>query len=379
MKIGINALYLLPGKVGGTEIYIRNLVKWLLKIDKDNTYVIFINKESRGIFDEFGSGIEVVLCPIQASSRPVRILWEQFMLPFQIWHYKINILLSAGMTSPFFCPSTSVLVIHDLQHINQPRNFSWFYLFFLKNIIYLSTKTADGIVVISEKVKQDLIKFYKIPPENIAVVHHAADHNMFFVRDKDEVVSVRVKYNLPERFVLYIASSLPHKNHERLLQAFRIVKERVPGIKLVLIGARDKGYDVISKRIKEIGLEDDIIFLGWLPFKDIPMIYCASDVFVFPSVHEGFGLPILEAMACGIPVVCSNIEPLTEVAGNAAFFVDPYSPSDIADGILSVIQDQQLQKNLIEKGFKKAGEFTWRNTALKTLSFLTSYKSGKWN
>jgi glycosyltransferase involved in cell wall biosynthesis len=373
LRIGINALFLLPGEVGGSEIYLRNLVKWLLNVDRDNTYIIFINRESIGFFDGTGSRIDVVLCPVKAENRPLRILYEQCVLPVQVRRHKIDVLLSAGMTSPFLCPPTSVLVIHDLQHVNQPRNFHWFYLIFLKSIIFLSAKTSDGIIAISEKVKKDLIKFYRIPSQDIRVIYHAADADMFFRREENEVKKIRIKYRLPERFVLYIASSLPHKNHVRLIQAFEELKSKVSGIKLVLAGTTtNTGNKTIIQEIQKRQLQEDVICLGWIPFEDVPLLYCASEVFVFPSLHEGFGLPVLEAMGCGIPVVCSNIEPLAEIAGNAAVFIDPYAYTEIADGILSIIHNKELRNNLIEKGFAKASEFSWENTARKTLSFMTS-------
>ena len=377
MKIGINALYLIPGKVGGSETYIRNLAKWLVKGGRDNEYFIFINQESQGIFEQLAPGMNVVLCPINAVNRPVRILLEQLILPFQARRYDLDILLSAGMTAPFYCPVTSILVIYDLQHINQPKNFSKIYLMFLRAIIYLSAKSTDGVITISQKVREDIVKYYKIPSEKIAVTYLAIDHNTFLPGDKEDIAQVREKYNLPERFILYPASSLPHKNHERLFQAFQIIKKRVKDIKLVLIGARDKGYDVISEKINRLGLQDDVVFLGWLPFEDIPLIYCLSEVFVFPSLHEGFGIPILEAMGCGVPVVCSGIEPIKEVAGYAAVFVDPYDPVSIAEGVLSALEDDLLRKRLIAEGFKRAKEFTWENTALGTLSFLRSYNKIK--
>ncbi len=123
MRIGINALYLLPGKVGGTEIYIRSLAGWLSKVDKDNEYVVFINRESKGVFENIAPNMKIILCPIKAANRPVRILWEQIVLPVQARLHNIDVLLSAGTTSPFICPVKSVLVIHDLQHVNQPWNF----------------------------------------------------------------------------------------------------------------------------------------------------------------------------------------------------------------------------------------------------------------
>jgi glycosyltransferase involved in cell wall biosynthesis len=186
---------------------------------------------------------------------------------------------------------------------------------------------------------------------------------------------VRKRYGLPDRFILYAASSLPHKNHDRLFQAFRQVRDRIPGLKLVLTGARDKGEETLLQIIQDMGIGQDVQLLGWLPFEDVPSIYHASEAFVFPTLHEGFGLPVLEAMACGIPVVCSKIEPLLEVAGNAALFVDPYSPDGIAAGIIAVLSDGALRDELIQKGLARAKKFTWESTARATLLFLKSVHS----
>ena len=370
MRIGINALYLLPGKVGGSETYIRNLVKSLLKLDQDNTYVIFINKESIGVFQKSAPRLNIVLCPIEATNRPVRILWEQFVLPFQVRRHKIDVLLSAGMTSPFFCPVPSVLVIYDLQHINQPQNFSRLYLFFLKAIIYLSAKSSDGIIAISEQVKKDIIQYYKFGENKIRVAPLAVNHEMFFPMSGDNTTPVRTKYNLPERYLLYAAALLPHKNHARLLPAFREITKELPGTKLVLTGAWDEGQDEITGLISASGLQKDVIMLGWLPFEDIPGLYRDADLFVYPSLHEGFGLPLLEAMASGVPVVCSRMEPLIGIAGNAAVLVDPYDQADIARGTLSILRDQTLRMKLIEAGILRARTFTWERTAADTLAFL---------
>ncbi len=372
MRIGINALYLLPGKVGGSEIYVRNLVKWLPKAGGDNEYFIFINKESAGVFEKLAPEVTVIPCPVRAENRPMRILWEEIMLPFQVKKHKLDALISAGMSAPFFCPAPSFVVIYDLQHINQPQNFNKLYLIFLRAVIYLSAKLSKGVITLSERSKADIVKYYKISPERISVTYLASDASIFYKRGPEEVSAIARKYSLPKRFLLYIASSLPHKNYVRLLDAFKIVKEKDPEIKLVLIGARDYGQDIVSKRINEIGLKDDVVFLGWLPFEDIPVIYSAAEAFVFPSLHEGFGIPVLEAFACGVPVVCSRIEPLTEFASPAALFVDPLSPDDIARGILSILRDNRLRERLVKEGLKRANDFSWEKTVENTLSAVYS-------
>jgi glycosyltransferase involved in cell wall biosynthesis len=372
VRIGINALYLLPGKVGGSETYIRSLVQHLLEIDRENTYCIFINRESIGIFPESDPRVKIVLCPIKATNRPLRILWEQFILPFQVWRHKVDVLLSAGMTSPFFCPAPSVLVIYDLQHVNQPQNFQPLYRFFLKTIIYLSAKTADRIITISEHVKLDIILHYKIRRHNIMVGYLAVDQDQFFPIGSEDIEDIRTKYELPEHYILYAAALLPHKNHERLLQAFKEIHENMAGMTLVLTGAWETGYDKTMRMISSSGLQNKVIMLGWLPFGDIPAIYRGAQLFVYPTLHEGFGLPILEAMASGVPVVCSEIEPLIEVAGDAALFVDPYDHQDIARGISLALHERDVRAKLIQKGLHRVRNFTWEKTAKDTLEFLIS-------
>lgn len=378
MKIGINALYLLPGKVGGSETYLRNLVKGLAAANKENDYVLFVNRETEGVIASLSANVHIAVCPVTARNRPERILWEQCGLPRYLKRHKIDILLSAGMTAPFFCPIPSVLVLHDLQHVNQPRNYPLHYLLILRSIIYASAKRVDGIIAISRQVKDDIVRLYHIPPEKIEVVHHGVDHNAFTnTETQHDAAAMRARYGLPERYILYAASSLPHKNHERLFQAFADIRRRVPGLKLVLSGARDKGESALTQKIKAMGLDQDILTLGWIPFEDVPALLRASAAFIFPSLHEGFGLPVIEAMACGVPVVCSNIEPLPEIAGEAALFVNPYSPSSIADGIITVLTDQTMRDNLVQKGLVRANEFTWEATARKTLQFMKTIHT-KW-
>ncbi len=274
------------------------------------------------------------------------------------------------MTAPIVSPAPSVVVIHDLQHENMPENFAWHYRLFLKTLIYMSVRNARAVIAVSGHVKRDIARHYRVPLSRIFVTHLAADGAYFHPYGKKEIEAVREKYDLPSRFVLYTASSLPHKNHERLLRAFKELLESDGQIKLVLAGARDYGQEVIAAKIRELGLDGSVRFLGWLPFEDIPLIYSASSLLVFPSLHEGFGIPLLEAMACGVPVVCSGIEPLTEVAGDAAFFIDPLDVHDISSGMLKVLNDADLRARLREQGFKRAAGFGWEKTAGETLAVL---------
>jgi len=367
LRIGINALYLLPGKVGGSETYVRNLVAWLPRVSPGDRFVIFVNRESAGVFEAISPDVEVVNCALNATSRPARILWEQFVLPFQVRKHSIDVLFSAGMTAPFICPVPSFVMIYDLQHVNLPENFTRSQLFFLRTIIYRSARSARGVLTLSEKSKSDIVHHYSIFPERVFVTHLASDAEAFHTQSAADVAAIRKKYKLPERFILYIASSLPHKNYVRLLEAFTMVKKKDAGIKLVLIGAREIGHGEVAERIERLGIKDDVVFSGWLPFEDIPLIYAASELFVFPSLHEGFGIPVLEAMATGVPVVCSGIAPLTEVAADAALLVDPLDSGAMADGMLRLLGDEVLRKRLVSRGLERAAEFSWEKTARETI------------
>ncbi len=370
MRIGINALYLIPGRVGGTETYIRNLVKALAKVDGKNEYFIFINSESRGIFENIAPNMQVVRCHFRATRRPVRILYEQVVLPIKVKLRRLDVLLGAGMTAPFFTPARSVVAIYDLQHENQPGNFSRVQLFFLKSIIRMSARRADHIITLSEKARADIMRHYGIPEGRVSAVPLAAERAVFHRYPGEEAERTRKKYSLPRRFIVYLASSLPHKNYTRLLPAFKEVLKDDPAVKLVLTGARDYGAEEVREKIRDLGLAKDVIMLDWLPFEDIPLIYSASSMLVFPSLHEGFGLPIIEAMACGVPVVCSDLEPMREVAGGAALLVDPLDEKSIAGGIKRVLSDGDLRRGLIQRGLKRAREFSWEKTAMKTLTLL---------
>ncbi len=375
MRIGINTLYLLPGKVGGSETYIKNIVKCLDRLDKENDYLIFINNECKGYFEKLGPNIKTILCPFNASSRPKRILWEQLILPFQIKKHKIDLLFSGGFTAPFVCPAKSVLMVFDMQHINQPENFSKVFLFFLRTIIYLSVKSADHILTLSNNSKNDITSHYNITPENVTATYLASDSDVFYRRDSGEVYEVREKYNIPERYLYYGAASLPHKNHKRLLNVFKVVKKDLPDVKLVLTGARDYGEGSISEHIKLLGLEDDVILLGWLSFDEVAAIYSGAELFVFPSLHEGFGMPVLEAMACGVPVASSNIEPLKEIVADGGVLFDPYDEDSIGEAILTIINNSDKKNSLIEKGSARAEFFTWENTAKSTIEVFNSFSS----
>ncbi len=235
--------------------------------------------------------------------------------------------------------------------------------------IYPSLKKADKLIAISEFTKSELIKHLRIPEDKIAVVYMGIDHREYRpMPSNDEIVN---KYKLPEdmKIILCVGAEIPRKNLSTLIEAFGKLKKDYEGVKLVKVGnpqasgAREK----LMKSINKLGLEKEVIFTDFVTEEDLPQIYNAADLYVYPSFYEGFGLPVLEAMACGVPVITSNASSLPEVAGDAAITVDPHDANTLAKAMYDVLTNDQLRENLMKKGLERAKLFSWEKTAKETL------------
>ncbi|MFC1755619.1 glycosyltransferase family 4 protein, partial [Thermoproteota archaeon] len=237
----------------------------------------------------------------------------------------------------------------------------------------LSIKGADRIIADSQNTKNDILKYYGADEEKIKVVHLAPDKVYKPIQEKELLDKVRAKYNLISNTIFSIGIIEPRKNIANLLEAFKILKESYGlDYKLAIAGSKGKNgdlpYNEVFHKVKELGLEKDVIFLGFVPREDVPLLYNIADLFAFPSLYEGFGLPVLEAMACGTPVVTSNISSLPEVAQDAALLVDPYNVGELAKAMQRVLTDKALQTQLCEKGLAQARKFSWEKTAKKIIS-----------
>lgn len=290
MRIGINTLFFIPGKVGGSETYIRNLISKLSDIDSENEYFIFANRENFNEFKIDKPNFHKVLCPINASFKPGRILWEQFVLPFQTLKHKIDILFSPGYTAPVFTKCKQVVAIYDLNYYHHPEDFSRFELIFWKLLIPLSARVADRIIVLSNNSKRDIENVLDVPSNKVVPIYLAA--NIFSNAadwTKEKVREVKKKYKIDKDYILSVAAFHPHKNLYRLIEAYKILKDRYgSGYKLVLVGMKARASKAVEGAIKGMSLEKDVIFTGWIPAEDIPALYKGASVFVFPSLFEGF-------------------------------------------------------------------------------------------
>jgi glycosyltransferase involved in cell wall biosynthesis len=355
-RIGINALYLIPGGVGGTEIYLRRLLAALGDIDRENEYFVFTNLETGADLIPSRSNFHWKPQAVHARFRPARILWEQTVLPVEAARYRLDVLFNPGFTAPVFAPCASVTVFHDLQHKRHPEYFRWFDLPFWKVLLWASAHRSRRLIAVSEATRKDLVCVYGLPPAPISVVLHGVEPE-FFTLDRTRI----------EPFVLCVSTLHPHKNLERLIRAYASRKRDWP---LVIAGMRGFHADVLVALIAELGLEDSVQLTGWIPREELLQLYARARAFVYPSTFEGFGMPVLEGMAAGIAVACSDIPPVREVAGEAALFFDPLNVDAISSALDRIVEDAELRAKLEKAGPERARDFTWEKAARATLAAL---------
>ena len=262
----------------------------------------------------------------------------------------------------------SVLTFHDMQHEFFPEYFSAYALNARKKLWRSSAEQATRIIAISEYAKMCLVEYYRIDPNKIDVVYNGFSPQFCVIENVQTLESVRSRHGLHKPFMYYPAATWPHKNHKRLLAALRIMKER-HGFngQLVLSGIAMNANDEVIGEIERLGLRDDVVVLGYLPQEELPWLYNLARLMVFPSLSEGFGIPLVEAMACGCPVACSNVTSIPEVVGDAALTFDPGSAEEMADKIWSLWSDDTLRQDFRAKGFERVKQFSWENMARQTI------------
>ena len=355
-RIGINALYLIPGGVGGTEIYLRELLTALAKLDHANEYLVFTNLETQADLVPKQANFHWKPQAVHARFRPARILWEQIVLPIEAARHRLDVLFNPGFTAPLFSPCRQVTVFHDLQHKRHPEYFRWFDLPFWRFLLWAAAHRSNRLIAVSEATRSDLLEFYRIPKNRVAVVHHGVEP-AFSQLDRSRT----------ESYLLCVSTLHPHKNLQRLIRAYGRTKR---DFRLILAGLRGFHAEAIERLIDELGLRDSVQITGWVPREELYSLYARARAFIYPSTFEGFGMPVLEAMAAGIPVACSDIPPLREVAGDAALFFDPVNEEAIASAIERLINDVSLQESLSHAGRERSHGFTWQRSAEQTLQAL---------
>jgi glycosyltransferase involved in cell wall biosynthesis len=358
LRIGVNALYLIPGHVGGTEIYLRNLLAAFAELDRENQFFIFTNRETGADLVPPQPNFIDIPQFVRASVRPWRLLWEQTALPAAAAKLKLDCLFNAGFTAPAFFPCPTVTVFHDLQHKRHPEHFRWFDLPFWDFFLWISAKKSTLLIAVSEETEKDLLRYYKLPPGRVRVAPHGVEREFF------EIARRRKTF---EQYVLCVSTLHPHKNLKTLIRAFAAFRVEHPEWKLVIAGMRGFDAEGVERQIAESGVKDAVRVTGWIPREELYSLFENAAAFVYPSTFEGFGMPVLEAMAAGLPLACSGIEPLCSIARNCAVFFAPSDEREMTIALERVTSDEELRKNLSRAGIERARGFTWEASARATL------------
>lgn len=356
MRIGIIARGL-SEQSGGVKQYIESLTSALLRIDSENEYYIF--HDSYKYVQKFPDANNIVM---QSSNK---VLWDFILLPITLRKYQLDVVLFPKNVIPFFINTKSIVVIHDLAYyMPELHAYPLVDTIYMKTMIKSSLKRADAIVSVSENTKNDIISLLGIDERLISVIYEAAD-SKYTKTTRSELEVFKRNYGLAQPYIFYSGTLSPRKNMIRFLRSFNKIKDKTLH-KLVLTGGKSHNDKHVRELISKMG--DSVQVLGYVPDEDMPLIYNLADLFVYPSLYEGFGLPPLEAMACGCPVIASNTSSIPEVVEDAAIIIDPYDVDEIADAMERVINDKELRKNLIEKGYENVRRFSWEKSAHEILN-----------
>jgi glycosyltransferase involved in cell wall biosynthesis len=354
MKIAFSARGL-SIRSGGVHEFIRSLVPALAEqIGSDELFIFYNRQEFLGLAPNCN---EIL---IRGNNR---IWWDFVFLTRMLRKLKIDSAIFPKNVVPFFTGCRCFVVIHDLAYFEDKLGaYPFLDKFYMRTLIPQSVRRAAGIFAVSENTKKDIIRYTNCDPKKITVTYEAADKIYYPINDASHLQQVKRKYKLPDNFIMYVGSLSPRKNIVRLLKAFSCICTKVPH-NLILTSSKSWKDSSVYRAIHQLNLGNRIKKLGYVGHKDMPALYNLADACVYPSLYEGFGLPVLEAMQCGCPVVASNITSIPEVAGDAAILVDPFDTKAIADAIYQVLTDYKLREKLIQSGHQQAKKFSWNRCA----------------
>jgi glycosyltransferase involved in cell wall biosynthesis len=368
MRIGINALFLIPGKVGGSETYLRSLVRALQEVDDTNEYVLYTNVENAGSFELTSPRWREVRAPIKATSRVARMAWEQAVLPLQTMRDRIDVLHSPGYTAPLVLRCANLASILDLNYHFHPEDWTPAALRVNRLLIPRVARAATRILTISESSRRAIIDVLGIAPDRVSVSLLSADGNLVDP-GPDPARVVKEKLGLDRPYLFTVTASHPHKNVDGLFAAYELAcRDWADPPPLVVVGIRGRHQERLEAMVRDWKGGGRIVFPGWVDAPTLAALYTQARVFVFASKYEGFGIPPLEAMSVGVPVVSSNRTSLAEVCGDAAITLDPDDVPAFARQIRRVFEDDALRAQLIAKGREHVKTFTWRKTAEVTIA-----------
>ena len=365
MKIGIDIRELEKKKITGIGKYLNNFLKTSVKNNRSWKFTLFGNQNTHINLNAFN-------CKKVIVKEYITFLWDQIQLPFHLKKENIDIFLTPYFKAPVLCTCKLVIIINDLipllskEYLGSKKIFTKFYF---KTFIKASIAKADKIIAISDQTKKDIINQFNISENKVEVVYLNVDP--IYSQTKFNSDRIEKKYGISGNFILYVGNFNPHKNVSTLIHAYSDLPEEIKQqYHLVIGGRKDSNCSELAKLVKVLRIDDNVTFPGFIQENELPAIYSASSLFVFPSLYEGFGLPPLEAMASGTPVIVSNAGSLPEVVSSAGILVNPKDIKGIRNEILNVLLDKKLSKKMKKMGLSRAKEFTPKKTADEILAVL---------
>lgn len=358
MRIGIDCQSIIGNKTG-IGYYTYNLVNQLKKYK--NLKLFFYNNEK--------SDLKV----------HDRLYWENVDLVWQSYKDKLDIMHVVGFSGPLIKAGyKKITTVHDLIGMIFPENLGFMSRFYWKTWLPFCVKNSDIIISNSEHTKKDIVKYLGVDEKKINVTYLGANENFVKIDDKNILENVHKKYNLPEEFILYVGTIEPRKNISFLVEAFHeYIKSGSSKLKLVITGKKGWAYESLLKKIDELSLSNDVIFTDYIEDSDLVCVYNSCKFFCFPSLYEGFGLPVLEAMSCGKAVISSNSSSLSEIASDSAYLFDPYDKSELVKAIKILDTNKEIRIGFEIKSLKRAEYFNWSKTAKKTYDIYTNIINDK--
>ena len=366
MRIAFDATSI-PRLMAGAGVYTDNLIRALARVDSENEYVVFARSDAfDGLARERPS---IRVARVGARFRAARLAWEQLVLPSQLRARAIDVLHSPHHTTPLLTIGCRrVVTFHDLTFFILPERYPRSRLLYFRSISWAAAKAAAMLICPSQAVRDDIVRILHAPPEKVRAIAEAAAPAFRIIDDPAVLDRLRYNHLLPDRFILSVGSLEPGKNRTTLLKAFAELRRRGVEHKLAVAGQRAWKCGSDFRLAEELGLKGEVIFTGYVAPEEMPALYNAADLFVFPSLYEGFGLPVLEAMACGVPVVASNVSSIPEVAGDAALLTDPRDADALCDTMERALKDSGLKSDLRQRGLERAATFSWEKAARETIA-----------
>ncbi|TRZ49943.1 MAG: glycosyltransferase family 1 protein [Dehalococcoidia bacterium] len=352
---------------GGIGIYSQYIVKYLLQIDRKNDYLLIYNNQKHvGKYSQLENVGEIFL----SSANPT--IWDQILVPRIIKKHDLDLIFHTKFTVPLLSGIKKVMTVHGASWLVHPEIYNCLDVLFEKVAMRLYCRAADFLIANSKLTQNDYMRFLNVPQEKIGIIHFAAGEAFRPIQDPNLLKLVQSKYHLPENFILCVMSYDPNKNFDTIIKTFNLCYQETDA-QLVVVG-KDcrKFWDEYSVKFKK--LKNVIHFLGWIEQEDLPAVYSMAKVFFYPSIFETFGLPVLEAMACGCPVVASNTGAIPEISNGAALMADPFNYRIFAEHIQNVFYSNLVSEDLKRKGIAVSKTYSWLNAAQQTLNVFERIK-----